>query len=150
MALNKVFAGIERNNRARKLALITSPTPAPTTIQPGTQVLMSGRPAVALTASGNGAVTQANPVPGITSITYTNGGASLAADEAVFAFDGTYEFPVTGATTSTVSDVEVFIVKATAVLTLIANGASTAHFGYTDYPVGYRKVADRAPVRIGA
>ena len=150
MALNKIFADTERNRRVRKLALITAPSTPPTTIQPGTPVLVSARPAVALTASGNGVKTTTNPVPGITSITFTNGGVSLAADEATFAFDGTFEFPVTGATTSTASDVEVFIVNATAVLTLTADGANTAHFGWTDYPVSYRKAADRAAVRIGA
>lgn len=150
MALNKIFADTERNRRARKLSLITAPTPAPTTIQPGTPVLFAARPAVALTASGNGTVTTANPVPGITSITFTNGGASLAADEASFAFDGTFEFPVTAATVNTVSDVEVFIVKASGVLTLTADGNNTAHYGWTDYPVGYRKTAARAAVRIGA
>ena len=149
MALNKIFADTERNRRVRKLSLITSPTTAPETIQPGAPVLVSARPAVALTASGNGAVTQANPVPGITSITFTNGGASLAAGEATFAFDGTFELPVTGATTATANDVEVFITKATAVLTLTSS-AGTSHYGWTDYPVGYRKAADRAAVRIGA
>ena len=149
MALNKIFADTERNRRARKLSLITSPTTPPTTIQPGTPVLVSARPAVALTASGNGTVTTANPVPGITSITFTNGGVSLAADEATFAFDGTFELPVPGATTSTANDVEVFITKATGALTLTSSGA-TAHYGWTDYPVGYRKAADRAAVRIGA
>ena len=150
MALNKIFADTERNRRARKLSLITAPTPAPTTIQPGTPVLMSARPAVSLTASGNGAVTTTNPVPGVSSITFGNGGASLAADEATFAFDGTFEFAVEDATATTASDVEVFIVEATGALTLTADGANTSHYGWTDYPVGYRKAADRAAVRIGA
>lgn len=150
MALNKIFADTERNRRARKLSTITAPSSAPTTIQPGVPVLVAGRPAVSLTASGNGTVTTSNPVPGVTSITFTNGGVSLAADEATFAFDGTFEFPVTAAQTSTASDVEVFIVKASGALTLTADGANTAHYGWTDFPIGYRKTAARAAVRIGA
>lgn len=150
MTVKKIFAGNPRDNRARKLSLITAPSVAPTTIQPGVPVLVAARPAISLTASGNGTVTTSNPVPGVTSITYTNGGASLAAGEATFAFNGTYELAVTGALTTTESDVEVFIVKASGALTLTADGANTAHFGYTDFPVGYRKAAGRAAVRIGA
>lgn len=148
MALNKVFNGDPNNNRVRPLASITAPSTAPTTIQPGVPVLMSGRPAVSLTASGNGTKTVANPGFGVTSLTYQNGGAGLAADEATFAFDGSYEFAVSGATTSTLSDVPVYITPATGALTLTASG-NTA-YGRTDYPKDYRKQAGRAVVKIGA
>ena len=149
MALNKIFAGTDASNRAELVAEITFPA-SQTTIQPGVPVIFGTRPAVSLTADGAATKVKANPVPGITSITYTNGGASLAAGQASFAYDGTYEFAVTGATTSTARNVEVFMTKATGALTLTANGASTIHYGWTDYPVSFRKTAGRAPVRIGA
>ena len=155
MALNKIFASTQELHRDRKLSEIIVPTPV-TTIQPGVPVLIgsaaaTARPAVSLTASGNATKTETNGLPaGITSITYTNGGVGndgAPAPSASFAFDGTFEFAVTGATTSQASDVPVYITSAGA-LTLTA-GSNTL-YGRTDYPVGYRKEADRAPVKIGA
>ena len=84
MTTRKIFASTEALHRARPLADITAPSTPPTTIQPGVAVLLKGRPAISLTASGNGTVTKANPVPGVTSVTYANGGASLGAGEASF------------------------------------------------------------------
>ena len=150
MATNKIFASTEALHRARPLADITAPSTPPTTIQPGVAVLLKGRPAISLTASGNGTVTKANPVPGVTSVTYANGGASLEAGEASFAFDGTWKLAVTGAGTSTANDVEVFITLATGALTLTDAGATEVHYGWTDYPIGYRKASGVAAVRIGA
>lgn len=148
MALNKIFQSTQALHRERLLSTITSPTPAPTTIQPGVPVLFGTRPAVSLTASGGATKTQTSPLPsGITSVTYTNGGAGNAAGAASFAFDGTWEFAVATATTSTASEVEVFIIPASGALTLVSTG--NTHFGWTDYPVGYTKVAGRAAVRIG-
>lgn len=148
MAINKVYDGNPKNNRVRALADITAPSTPPTTIQPGVPVLVNARPAVSLTASGNGTKTESNPGLGVTSITYKNGGQGLAAGEATFAFDGTYEFAVTGALTSTGNDVQVYIVPATGVLTLTSSG-NTA-YGKTDFPKDYRKKAGRAAVKIGA
>lgn len=150
MATNKIFASTEALHRARLLTGITAPSTPPTTIQPGVPVLLTGRPAVSLAASGNGTVTKANPVPGVTSVTYANGGASLASGEASFAFDGTWKFAVTGAGTTTANDVEVFITLATGALTLTDAGATEVHYGWTDYPIGYRKASGVAAVRIGA
>ena len=149
MALNKIFAGTDASNRAELVAEITFPA-SQTTIQPGVPVIFGTRPAVSLTADGAATKVKANPVPGITSITYANGGASLAAGQASFAYDGTYEFAVTGAITSTARNVEVFMTKATGALTLTADSGNTIHYGWTDYPVSFRKTAGRAPVRIGA
>lgn len=148
MALNLIFKGTDGRNRDRLLSTITQPTTPPTTIQPGTPVKFADGSAVSLTASGNGTVTQTTTLPpGLTSITYTNGGVGNTSGSASFAFDGSYEFAVTGATTSTANGVEVYITTAGA-LTLTAS--TNAHYGWTDYPVGYEKVAGRAPVRIGA
>jgi len=150
MTTRMIFASTESMHRARALADITAPSTPPTTIQPGTAVLIKGRPAISLTASGNGTVTTSNPVPGVTSVTYSNGGASLAAGDASFAFDGTWKLAVTGATTSTTSEVEVFITLATGALTLTDSGAAEVHYGWTDYPRDFRKASGAAAVRIGA
>lgn len=150
MALNKIFQSTPARHRARALALITNPSTPPTTIQPGVPVTFGAGniPAVSLTASGNGTKTQTTPVIGnVTSVTYTNGGVGLAAGEATFAFDGSFEFAVTGATTGTLNDVEVFIVPVGGALTLTSSG--NVHYGWTDYPVGYTKEAGRAVVRVG-
>jgi hypothetical protein len=146
MALNKIFQSTEALHRERLLSTITAPSGL-STIQPGVPVLFGTRPAVSLTASGGATKTQTSPLPsGLTSITYENGGAGNAAGAATFAFDGTFEFAVATATTTTASEVEVFITAAGG-LTLVST--SNTHFGWTDYPVGYRKEAGRAAVRIG-
>jgi len=148
MALNRIYAETAERVRERALSTVTAPSTAPTTIQPGVPVAFADGGAVSLTASGNGTVTQTTTLPpGLTSITYTNGGVGNASGSASFAFDGTYEFAVTGATTSTANGVEVYITTAGA-LTLTAS--TNTHYGWTDYPRDYEKVAGRAPVRIGA
>lgn len=148
MATNRIYDESRRLNRDVPLSLVTAPA-TPTSIQPGVPVLFGERPAVSITASGNATVTVANPAPGLTSLTYGNGGVGNSADpaSATFAFDGTWEFAVTGATTTTASEVEVFITT-TGTLTL-TEGTNT-HYGWTDYPTDYAKAAGRAPVRIGA
>ena len=154
MAQNKIFASTQELHRDRPLTDIIVPTPT-TTIQPGVPVLIgsaaaTARPAVSLTASGNGTKTENTNLPlGLTSITYTNGGVGNDASpaSASFAFDGTFEFAVATAATNTASDVPVYITSAGG-LTLTV-GSNTL-WGRTDYPVGYRKEAGRAPVKIGA
>ena len=139
MALNKIFQSTEAEHRARVV---------PDGTKSGDPVLINDRPAVALTDRGNGTRTDTTGLPaGVTSITYQSGGASLQSDQASVAFDGTWEFDVTGAATSTAQDVAVYITGAGG-LTL-TEGSNTL-FGYTDYPESYLKVAGRAPVRIGA
>lgn len=138
MALNKIFQSTEKDHRERIV---------PSGTLPGTPLLINGRPVVALTARGDATRTDTTSLPGgLTSITYKVGGASNLADRASVAYDGTWEFAVTGATTSTLSDVEVFITSG-GVLTLTST--SNTHYGWTDYPRDYRKEAGRAPVRIG-
>jgi hypothetical protein len=148
MATNKIFQSTTARHRARLLSTITNPSTPPTTIQPGVPVTFADGPAVSLTASGNATKTQTTPLPsGLTSITYQNPGAGLASGEASFAFDGTWEFAVTGALTSTANGVPVYIVAADGTLTLTA-GSNTI-YGYTDYPKDYTKQAGRAAVRVG-
>lgn len=137
MALNRIFREDPRKNRARV---------APSGTKSGDPRLIDSRPAVALTDRGD--ATKSFTIEGsdITVSGIPSGGVGLAADEASFAFDGTWEFAVTGATTSTAQGVNVYITSGNA-LTLTAT--SNTLFGHTDYPVGYFKRAGFAPVRIG-
>lgn len=139
MALNKIFASTESRHRSRTV---------PANTQAGTPLLVNTRPAVTLTARGDATKTQTSGLPlGITSVTYDAGAASTDPDKATVAYDGTFEFAVTGATTSTGNDVEVFITSGG---TLTLTSTSNTHYGWTDYPQDYRKEAGRAAVRIGA
>lgn len=151
MATNKIYASSQRLHRDRSLSEITVPTTAPTSIQPGVPVVFGDGSAVSLTASGNATVTQTTGLPeGINSINYDNGGVGNLASpaSASFAFDGSWDFAVTGATTSTGNGVKVYITP-TGTLTL-TEGTNTL-FGTTDYPnQTYTKVAGRAVVKIGA
>lgn len=150
MALNKIFASTQELHRDRPLSLITSPSTAPTSIQPGVPVVIGARPAVSLTASGNATRTVTTDLPGgITSVSYNNGGVGNSADpaSASFAFDGTFEFAVTGATTTTASEVPVYITTAGG---LTLTEGTNVLYGVTDYPVDFRKEAGRAAVKIGA
>jgi hypothetical protein len=149
MSLNKIFSSSERLHRARALSTIVNPTSTPTTIQPGVPVTFTDGPAVSLTASANGTKTvTTNLAGGVTSLTYENAPVGVATGEAVFAFDGTFEFAVTGAGTGTAKGVEVYIVPGTGALTLTAS--TNVHFGWTDYPEGYVKESGRAAVQVGA
>lgn len=145
MALNMIYK-FERSQE-RDLADAVAPA-APSTIQPGVPVLFPEGAAVSLTASGNGTVTQTDNLPvGVTSVTYKNGGVGNLEGAASFAFDGAWDLPVTGATTTTKKGIAVYITTAGG-LTL-TEGTNTL-FGFTDYPRDYAKVSGRAVVRIGA
>lgn len=138
MATNMIYKYDPKKTRER-------PVPAGTVS--GAPLLIETRPAVTLTARGDVTKTIPGIAGGITSITYKIGGAGNEPDSASVAFDGTWEFPVVGATTSTANGVQVYITAANA-LTLTASG-NTA-YGFTDYPKSYFKVAGIAAVRIGA
>ena len=135
MALNLIYAGTAAKNRER---------PVPVGTLTGVPLIVDGRPVVTLTARGD--ATKTDTLPGGETLTHGVGGSGNLPDSATVAFDGTYEFPVTGVTTSTGNDVEVFITSA-GELTLTASG--NTHYGYTDYPRDYFKRAAIAPVRIG-
>lgn len=144
MAKNLVYLGTPAKNRERALSTVTVPTTAPTSIDTGVPVVFPDGPAVSLTASGGSTKSFTTP-QGYTLSGVPNGGVGNAQGAATFAFDGTYEFAVTGATTSTASGARVYITT-TGGLTL-TEGTNTA-YGYTDYPPGYAKTAGRAPVKI--
>lgn len=137
MALNRIFKENERDNRARVV-------PSGTTS--GDPLLVGSRPAVALTDRGDATTTATIPGSTISVTGLASGGVGLADNEASLAFNGTFEFPVTGATTATAQDAVVYITGAGA-LTMTAG--SNTRYGTVDYPVGYFKAAGRLPVRIG-
>lgn len=138
MALNRIFAGTDRQNRARVV---------PAGTLSGAFLLLGNRPAVALTSRGD--ATKSEVVgDGLTLSGIKSGGASLAPNQASVAFDGTYALPVTGVTATTASDVAVYITTG-ATPTLTTTVGTNTLFGYTDYPEGYNKIAGEAPVRIG-
>lgn len=140
MSYNSIFASTQAYHRE---------VPVTAGTQPGVPLLVGKRPAITITAAGGATKTQTTGLPvGITSVTWSNGGIGNATDSATVAFDGTWELAVTGALTTTLSDVEVFYVAADGSLTLTAG--TNAHYGWTDYPRDYRKTAGRAAVRIGA
>lgn len=134
MALNRIFKENERDNRARVV---------PSGTKSGDPVLIGARPAVALTDRGDATKTV---TLGGTSITLPSGGVGLADDEASLAFNGTFEFEVTGATTSTAQDSVVYITSAGALTT---TATSNTRYGTVDYPKGYFKRAGILPVRVG-
>lgn len=151
MATNMVYRYDGEKTRSRALSTIVNPSTTPTVIQSGVPVIFGDGPAVSLTASGNATVTKSTNLPGgLTSVTYGNGGVGNSASpaSASFAFDGSWDLAVTGATTSTASGVKVYMIPATGVLTLTAG--TNIPFGFTDYPEGFAKVAGRAVVKIGA
>lgn len=142
MATNLVFRYDDKLTRVRTLAAQTAG---------GTPLLdpADARPAVTLTATGGYTKTVTTNLPyGWASVTgVAAGGAGLATLDATLAYDGTWEFPVTGATTATAQGAQVYITSGGA-LTTTASG-NTA-YGRVDYPLDYKKVNAVLPVRIGA
>jgi hypothetical protein len=148
MATNQIFPPNPERIRDRLLSTVTAPA-APATIASGVPVLFPEGGAISTTASGNSTVTVNTNLPSpLTAYTFKNGGVGNTASpaSASFAFDGTWNVPVTGATATTANGVEVYITT-TGSLTLTV-GTNT-HYGWTDYPRSYNKVAGFAPVRIG-
>ena len=147
MAVNRIFAGNEKNNL---FAVVPSGTKG------GDAVWVGDTPAVAITNRGD--ATKTVQVASL-SITYPNGGVGLEDTEASLATDGTYELPVDGVVVATppATGVVVYCKEGTgaADLTLDADdGDSPAveytRFGIINVPNNYNWVKDVAPVRIGA
>lgn len=136
MARNLVFVYSKERTRER---------PVPANTQAGTPLLINTRPCVTITARGDATATT-NFADG-SSATRPVGGAGNLANSATVAYDGTWEFTgITGVTTSTDSDVAVYITAGGALTT---TATSNTLYGYTDYPRGYVKATGKAPIRIG-
>lgn len=137
MATNLVYRNIDSKNRVEDLGK---------TLAPGIPAVSTADlSVVTVTASADYTITE-TAVGGITISGIPAGGVGLREQEVTLAFDGTWEFPVTGATAATAQGTEVFIDAATNVLSL----TGTVVYGYVDYPVDYNRTRGLTPVRIGA
>lgn len=136
MATNLVYVYSKERTRERQV---------PSGTQPGTPLIINARPCVTITARGDATVTKT--LADGSQVTRPNGGAGNLPDSATVAFDGTWEFTgIAGVTTSTAQDVAIYLTSGGALTT---TSTSNTLYGYTDYPRGYTKAANKAPVRIG-
>lgn len=138
MASNLVYRNSDSQNRVEDLGK---------TLAPGAPAISkAGLPVVAVTGSADYTVTEV--VPGLGSISgIPAGGVGLRDQEVTLAFDGTWEFPVTGATAATAQGTKVYITTAGELTT---TAGSNTEYGYVDYSTDYDRSRGLVPVRIGA
>lgn len=124
--------------------------PVAAEVAKGTALLDSGsKPGVAYTASG--AHTASKTVGPHTVSGIPDGGASLNALEVSVATDGTWMFPVTGASSTTVQGVAVYAaVSGGLVTSLTLTSTSNTLFGRVNLPAGKVAASTATPVKIGA
>lgn len=123
--------------------------PVATEVVVGTALINNDRPGVAYVNSGG--VTISTTVGAVTMSGIPAGGVGLDALEASVAVDGSYEFPVTGASASTANGTKVYAVVASGritELTLTASGNKL--FGTVNNPQDYVAVGTSVCVKIGA
>jgi len=114
----------------------------------GTALFNNGRAGVAYTPSG--AHTISKTVGAVTISGFPDGGAGLDALEVSVATDGTYEFPVTGASSSTDNGTLVYAVIGSGKITSLTLTAGTnTRFGVINNPKGYVGAAGAICVKIG-
>lgn len=137
MALNLVYRNTDSKNRVEDLGA---------TLAPGTPVVSTADlPAVTVTGSGDYTVSE--PGFGGTTISgIARGGVGLVGQEVTLAFDGTWEFPVTGATATTAQGTAVYLTSGG---TLTTTAGSNTAYGYVDWPPTYDRTRGVVPVRIG-
>jgi len=115
----------------------------------GTAILdPSNRPGVAYTPSGGHTISKT--IAGITVSGFIDGGASLLPLKVTAATDGTWEFPVTGATKATANGTKVYAVVAAGRITgLTLTATSNTFFGVVNNPAEYDAAGAFACVKIG-
>lgn len=122
--------------------------PVATEVAAGTALINGTRAGVAYVASGgytSSAVVGPYTISGIPS-----GGESLDALKASVSTDGTYQFPVTGASSSTTNGTLVYAVVASGRITGLTLTASTnSLFGVVNNPSDYVAVGTSVCVKIG-
>jgi len=145
MATNLVYRNSDSKNRVQALAA---------TYQSGVPVIsLDGKPAVTVTASGD--ATKSEVISGVGTLSgIPNGGVGLTGKEVTLAFDGTWEFPVSGFdTTTNVGDLTqgqaINFKTSNGKLTTAAIAAGIVAFGTVDFPPDYDKTRGMAPVKIG-
>lgn len=137
MALNRIYAENERNNRSRVV---------PAATKAGDPLLIEDRPAVALTNRGD-VPAETISINGAAAKVIMGGGVGNAADAASIAFDGTFLFAVTGATNGDSAQGTAVYITSGGALTLTSSG-NTA-YGKVDRPIGWSNIAGKLPVRVG-
>lgn len=137
MALNLVYRNTDSQNRVEDLGA---------TLAPGVPVISkAGLPAVTVTGSGD--YVKSETVNGYTVSGIPAGGVGLEGQEVTLAFDGTWEFEVTGATASTAQGAKVYLTSAG---DLTTTAGSNTEYGYVDWSPDYDRTRGLTPVRIGA
>lgn len=138
MALNLVYRNTDSQNRVEDLGKTLAPgAPA---------VSKAGLPVVAVTGSADYVVSEV--IPGLGTLSgIPRGGVGLRGQEVTLAFDGTWEFEVTGATAASAQGTKVYITTAGDLTTTA--GSNTA-YGYVDWSTDYDRTRGLTPVRIGA
>lgn len=139
MALNLVYRNTDSQNRVEDLGK---------TLGPGDpEISKAGLPVVAVTGSADFTVSEV--IPGLGTLSgIPRGGVGLRGQEVTLAFDGTWEFEVTGATAASAQGTKVYITTAGRDLTTTAG--SNTEYGYIDWPTDYDRTRGLTPVRIGA
>lgn len=138
MALNLVYRNIDSKNRVEDLGK---------TLAPGVPELnKAGLPVVTITGSADYTISVPGP-SGTTISGIPRGGVGLTGQQVTLACDGTWEFPVTGATAATAQGTKVYLTAAGALTT---TSASNTEYGYVDWPPTYDRTRGVVPVRIGA
>lgn len=139
MALNLVYRNTDSQNRVEDLGKTLAPgKPA---------VSKAGLPVVTVTGSGDYTVSETG-FGGVTISGIPAGGVGLRGQEVTLAFDGTWEFAVTGATAATAQGTKVYVIVASNTLTTTAG--SNVEYGYVDWSTDYDRTRGLTPVRIGA
>lgn len=138
MAMNLVYRNTDSQNRVEDLGKTLAPgAPA---------VSKAGLAVVAVTGSAD--YTRSEVLPGYGTISgIPAGGVGLRGQEVTLAFDGTFEFEVTGATAASAQGTKVYITAAGALTT--TQGSNT-EYGYIDWSTDYDRTRGLTPVRIGA
>ena len=138
MALNLVYRNTDSQNRVEDLGK---------TLAPGLPVVSkAGLPATTVTGSAD--YVKTDTAFGMTLSGIPAGGVGLKGKEVTLAFDGTWEYPVTGGTAATAQGVKVYIVPDSTYLTTTSD--SNVEFGYIDWSPDYDRTRGVLPVRIGA
>jgi len=114
----------------------------------GTALMNGTRAGVAYTPSGGHV--RSKTLGAVTISGFPDGGASLPALKVSAATDGTWEFPVTGATAATPNGTLVYAAVTSGRATVLTLTASTnTLFGVVNNPLGYDKAGAFACVKIG-
>jgi hypothetical protein len=137
--MRQVFADIES---LRETWTMSAATPAHTAVMQGTRA--------GVTLSGTPGATQSVTVGGITISGIQLPDNGQAALHSSVHTTGTFDGPVTGASSATAQGTKVYFVVADKSLTLThVDDATTPYFGVVNYPEGYVVNGTVVPVKIG-